>query len=1083
MKKIIIFPIILLMVFSTIQPALAASRSGETNTPITRIAPTTVETKSQSTHENTAVKPRINIPTYWTYGQAPVQIKKIYDNTVINNCISDSKPDLGIVDTKLASIDYNDSGEIVYIFDVTIKNSFDPIMVKSIWLNVYDKTQMSKGGDINNYKDIDEQKALSTTHVYNTDNYLKLGCDETYIVKNVAIAMKTTKEKEDLVFVLDNFNVLSEKNESGDLFAIMSNNIYQYNMEHPFASFDLNNINLIGNELSFDTNLNTLGAKNLDEIDTSSNQLYISIVNNFNDQMVDGQTYEDSASGYKFTKGFIKSGSPALTADQIVNSYALEKVGKNWSKTGIVVDTGNKQPMILLTLYSSTLDAYIPLFGHIYLQSEAGNTPVICSLENPVCLPQNYLMIKSLGPTEITIDPKETVGVEKKISEFEICKYGPSTAIMEAVKIKEEFESGAKPSFTRYFRLDNELIWEPLFFSGDWSSSDTSATVKISQSHDITLKDAPLISTGDCVTLQTGISDENGLYFWSTSIEGIKSSVPAYVFNDITDKYYKIGSENTTVFYEPVVNPYRVVGTSAIFQPGTGYNLTFENKNVEAIGGSNNIESLIIKAETKQSNNADLESLKLNVTNTFDNDPESLQGHLSIGPANPWHNGKMPDLWPDYADENPDVTIVPITISTNGELILPIDKHLGYGEHIIIKLFIDIPDGINGDLNFSLSETNPNYANNKYIGDFVSIYPSIFPSYNLNLVTTLPINRKIIVASSDSINTNAKLLVNIFDQGGYSKWVSISNYKKPDDRLFEIYTNAIFSNTVASIKLAPITAKVIGSFSKPVTLRIEKRHVYDGEPEIEIVNVLPGDIITLSDSEYFDIAGDSFAWYKVYFENYPTGSASDFISFMVNPIETTNPDNIPALVNIKKADYSSVWLEEVPFVDPIKTADMFFGAEALYQTSNYNSPIPKYLSISSTKDQAVIMNKTCFTAQGDLDIRSITYMHDEHDDQPFDKVLLTMWDVTYYLPLDAWTTFTATFDTDSKGTFSINNGSEVCMEMKVQKPKIQLDDTFFNLINIDAKISGTNISIPVLLQTGDGLSETQPVKGTVTNFY
>jgi len=1059
MKKRTITALVLTMIMATVTPVMAVTPRVNTQTG------TRAENHGVRRLENTIrfdntehAKPRVEVPEWLA--------------TDPSDCSPDAEPDLSVDGVVFTGIDYTDNNEIVYLFDVTIKNDLAPLLAKSVWLNTYSANDMPL---VETYGDIDEHTAKHAIKLTNHANYVQLDCGESMTVSGVAIPVAMSQNITPLVFVVDAFNVVTEYNEVGDVFVFTSNNVFEYDVEHPFLSFTLNDISVGDGSLQFKAGMNSVGSDSVYDLQVPGNYFAVSIAPGLSaNTFLSQEVVIDEASGAQFAKGFLQPGIEALTDADFDSTDILLQLDKNWLSDTVEISTTGQPTMILLTLYSAKLAKHIPVYGYMYITPEIPVDIVSCPVGDPTCLPENYLLVTASGPSHTFIDPLSTVGTTTEVGQFSICKMGPSTALLESIRIHEQFEHESEPYIKRYFTMDGDLIWEPLTYDVDWFSSGKFISAQKTKIHDITLKESSIIESGNCVSIETSVSDVNGFLFWSTMLSGIDSTVPAFVYHDTLDTYFRIGAEQYET-YEPIFKPYSAIGSIAVFDTRSGYNITFLPNEVKANTNYDNLVNMVeMKIETEQYQNAVVDSLEFGVVSDLTDDPGTLQGYVVVGSVGPWDYKVPPEFeFDDFDTPEKFTNITLIDVPTNGEFSIPVDASLSYGQYMFVKVFIMAPSGMSGDMDVSLVETKPMYEDSRYIAGVPIIEADIF-SYINGVVGSLPLTRHIIFDSG----MGDVISVNIYPQGNWSQWIAGSKYT--EKKLLEIGVNLKTADYEKMYDIGPITAKVMGSFEKPVMLRVETGPGYGMIEDVEIIEVLPGDIITFHEAGQLSYATNPFSWTSVQFQEYPDVDTTGFIFFLVDPIKSLDEPATSVIVSKEKPG----GYEDVPFVEPIKGRAFSFGKELLYQSGNYNSPIPKFVDIATIADEEVLMNDTCFTAQGEVEIYGAVYAHDEHDDQPFDKVLLSMWDTTYYLPIDAWTTFEAEFNTASgDNPFFVYNGSEVCLNMRVQKPKMPLNNTFFNLISIDARIPGTDLPVPIVLQTGDLLSDATQVKGTVTNFY
>ena len=834
------------------------------------------------------------------------------------------------------------------------------------------------------------------------------------------------------------------------------------------------------------TALDSIEENNFQDITYSDDYLAVSIVPGLGvSNLIKEEIYQDESNGAQFARGFLKQGTPAIVDSDITNIYEMYKSENMWLAEDIAIDVDANvaQPMILLSLYSTKLEKYIPLYGYVYIKPEKEIAEISCSADNPNCLPDNYFLVTPIGPSHKEIDPLETIDTEKEVGVFEICKYGTDFSFIESIKIREAFEyKEDNVSITRTFSIDEKPIWESIIFEDEWFSSPTQPSAKVTNEHEITLEEDLLIENENCVTLKVNVGNVEGILFWNTALAGINSNIPSFVYNNHTNSYYKIGGQKEGIYYEEVPIPYQATGSIAVFTPTTGYSINFDsNEIVESTNYSFNLVPAVdLKIKTDQYKTAEIGNLNFSVNNTLNNDPGTLDAFLINRPKGTWEYEESP-INNFVAITSGELSYVSeINIPTNGTFSIPIDESFSYGEYKHLQIFVDMPQGLTGEITFNLESVSPENINAEevYIDTPPSFGPSIFNYYPLEDISDLPLSRKIILTNGEI----DEIKINIYPQGNpaWPEWISNNGYTETPILNLDLYLKT--ENFDKTFEITPATVKVIGSFEEPVLLRIEQGSAFaPSSPEsFNIVEVMPGDTIVLNDTEVIGHpVGKPNYFSRIYLEEYP--NELGFISFEVNPIQSLDSPPIQSIVSVLNIE--DYFYEDITFDNPVHSSLFSFGEEMLYQSSNSNSPIPKFLSIDAIKNEEVTMNETCFTAQGDIEIHGLTYNHDEHDLQPFDKVLLSMWNNTYYLPINAWTSFTAEFDTATDSPFFLSHGSNVCLHMKIQKPTEPLEGTFFNLTDIDAKIFGAEQSVPVLLQTGGELSETNQVKGTKTNFF
>ncbi len=242
--------LVVAVIFSTVQPAFATDFDNQNFN------------RQVRTELNDEIKEKIDFRK--TKKGQPNHIK-IYDPIVEgdeedtptdDSCSTENKPDLSVEQTIFTGIDYSDKNEILYNFDITIKNTSAPLSSQSVWIHAYKKINMTKTNNIDTYNNIDKQKALYTKKLTNQENkYLKLGCEETITISDVQVPISIMENNSDIIFLIDAFNVVEENDETGDNFSFTSNNILSYGVEHPFTSFELQNIETNEDNIKFDASL------------------------------------------------------------------------------------------------------------------------------------------------------------------------------------------------------------------------------------------------------------------------------------------------------------------------------------------------------------------------------------------------------------------------------------------------------------------------------------------------------------------------------------------------------------------------------------------------------------------------------------------------------------------------------------------------------------------------------------------------------------------------------------------------------------------------------------------------------------
>lgn len=999
------------------------------------------------------------------------------------DCVEEEKSDLGIKSVSIQDINESkDHKSLEYTFNVEIFNSSVAINEPSVWLSIYNQRQLE---NIEKYDQIgDGNDAVAIKAVQNNRRNLSMICGGSYTAEITATIPKGA-ELTNLVFLIDSFNVINEMNEGNDAntFSLYSNNVREYSVGHPYKGYSFG-VDSVESEdwltALVKVYFNPSSTDSATEIKSNSNfQYVVLLVDNIDTSILSEPSEVFYSDFWRFGNGLVETFVPVDTNTKVFGMTETTPL-----LTGEVNIEPEKNQAIILALETETKTKtsskstpnYIPLHGLIRLDATKTVGVDECSMDKPDCLPEDYLLIKTETPLYHDTTPEQTTNTEVIASEFSVCKIGDTPASINGVKVAEytEFKSGHSLTYT--YKLDGENMWDPLTISG-------TNTGNMNQERDIKLGSTKILNGEDCSTITSAVSNVNNSVLSQFSISALDTPASVYVIGP--DNYYhKLGGGYGGVG--------ELVGSTLIYTAEEGVSIAWDNSSEEyEYKYDPTITDFApfvaaIEFGTKVNQTATIESIDLKITTDLPA-PENLQAKIITSPILNWYeyfNNFGTSVFGGSFE----------SIPTNGTISIPVNKTLGYGERLRVLVRIPLPIDYEGKVQAELVSVNSNIdeAQIQKINGKSFHYNKLFYGSPLELPLSNSAIFEIPVGGDGGNPPDGETPPDGTGGTGTSApYITINAEKTEVPNSIPEWFSAVFAKDLyfidlrvftsfpesygGAITLDPVILDVIGNFADPIQL---KAWWTETENE-ELLYMEAGSPLAINFPEInpqYNPAHTKVTEVRLLINDYPNVD-SVLMKQVLKPITAKGKNGEDIKINIFDFNLG----KEILFENDYPLAAHLLGKENLYQTSDGNSPVPKLLSISQIQDQEVTMNDSCFIAQGNLTLTEFTYTHKAHDTQPFDKVILSVYGDLIYLPLQGWSPTEAVFKPTEP--IKLNHGDSTCLRMEAQSPKEPLNNAFFDLTKITAKIENTTFSAPTTLQSGELLSDSQPVKGTVITFY
>lgn len=428
-----------------------------------------------------------------------------------------------------------------------------------------------------------------------------------------------------------------------------------------------------------------------------------------------------------------------------------------------------------------------------------------------------------------------------------------------------------------------------------------------------------------------------------------------------------------------------------------------------------------------------------------------------------------------------------------GKNIIEVDADMGFNNYGFVEFTLEGGPGEEGTFQLTLDEVNTDGdvyigKNSWYMGDEDT---SAFDELVGQLVHIIDAEANI---------SDPDVSVYYGPKGWHENWYGpssivvesvvdgINNYEH--QMLDMNFGNDIIFEDEKPVHVDSFTIEVKGNWNLPIPVQVKTIDSgmiwYEEETNAFDTVILPGSEIYF---EGFDLEPHHTYYIEVAVTEFPEEANQQplFMRFKVPEMSVTYVedgikveagDEVPKRVH--NDDHNFVFDYEWPII----SGKSFFGPPMIYVTDVFGAGGAQMIFLDEIdQDDMFTMNNACFKAQGGVVIKEFTYAHMVRDESPFDDIILETGDNIVYLKDAVWTDEYVTFKLTNP---EIYEESQFCLKLDVVPPTEELEQAWFDLIDIDAEsLEGGNVPTynPYSPINPELMSQENPVNGTVYYFY
>ncbi|MBL4693902.1 hypothetical protein JKY72_00865, partial [Candidatus Gracilibacteria bacterium] len=982
-------------------------------------------------------------------------------------CSSEFLPELSIKNLNLSNVSKKSNGDLEYAFDIEIQNfsekEFGPLNAEQMYISVFDMSAANNDQNFLNlsYGDLLEKYEISNYKVASGPAKLKLDCNKSVTLKNINFTFPKNMKGKEIAFMLDSHNEIQEINDVNGQnaetnAATNASDFHKYSINQAYNSLQINtnDYDLTTKEISFNTSIPNYLSKLEEELKNEGYKFDLQVWDyngeDFFDENQDLNLIEETEYALNYLKGYPNQ-NLNLSNSTLISETSMSGSGQINSDGAITMNSTSKQ-FLLLNLVTPEGEK-LPVYAikPIDLSENKPSAIINCNYQNNEC---NQLVLTRKSASFIKIDNPSEISETSPLlaSRFEVCNQSSSFATIKGVQFRNQYASkyddiykNSTHEFTTEYFIGENSIWAPEVNKIEGSRFE-------STTKDFKLGSNPLLLAPEqCETIDVKINAaDEAISYYLAEITGIDSSIPAY-FNN--------GEKSLIESFNGNINA-RLLGTKVILNSAYNGALVkmpnWHKANNYPTQTEGNFTAYQMAITTDINQFLDFEHLEFAVQSNYSG---NLNASIEI----------MQSF--TVFDEKPKKITKLMQIPANGTFQLSSDElggQLEFGQEFQVKIGILGSIEEAGDVTISLSNIATEDAQLSFSNSFwlkIPLETKVKQNmYSKELI--LPLKNQVFFVNSDK-GLHIEYNFGPINQWGFNSWHSKFN---PSSLLYTASINTqlpeIDEEDVVDywIDFTNMDFLFEGDFAA-IDLRFD---IKNGDIFIDQLykTISPDETVSL-EMPNVSLGNNQNIIVEIHIENYPDLEALDVDTLYVTPmpieayVSIGEEAPVYALLKQKDDDGDWVWgLQE--FLEPIYDAQFYsIGEELLYLKSENNSPSLKIQKIELLEEnEKVILNSTCFSSIGQTTVYSIKYNHDEHDFQPFEKVVLNIWGDDILLPLEGWSATEALFIPSKPITLS--HDQSMCLTLQVYGPTMPLNNAFFDLIEIEAVVENTNVEIPII---------------------